>query len=211
MENIASLIPTLAFYLFSVITVGAGLMVVSSKNPVHSVFFLILAFFNAAALFVLIGAEYIAMTLVIVYVGAVAVLFLFVVMMLDVNFAEMRQGFLRYLPVGGLTALIVLFELLFVFYISFEQKAQLAAARHEIPSVDIATNTHAIGNIMYTHYFLPFQMAGIVLLIAMIGAIVLTLRSRPGVRRQNPSKQLARTRESSLEVVKVESGKGLGE
>ncbi|MGE0754557.1 MAG: NADH-quinone oxidoreductase subunit J [Alphaproteobacteria bacterium] len=209
--DFAQLIPTLAFYMFAAVTVISGLMVISSKNPVHSVFFLILAFFYSAALFVLLGAEYIAMSLVFVYVGAVAVLFLFVVMMLDVNFAELRQGFLKYLPVGGLTALIVFFELVVVYYLSFHNPMETASIRHEIPSQDIATNTHAIGNVMYTYYLLPFQMAGIVLLVAMIGAITLTLRHRPGVRRQSAAKQLSRTRSQSIEVVKVETGRGIGQ
>lgn len=207
MAELTPLIPTLAFYLFSVMTVVSGLMVITSKNSVHSVFFLILAFFNAAALFVLIGSEYIAMTLVIVYVGAVAVLFLFVVMMLDVNFAELRQGFQKYLPMGLLTAGIVLFELLVVFYVSLNSPQSVAAARN--PVSNEITNTHAIGAVMYTDYFLPFQMSGIVLLIAMIGAITLTLRKRPGVRRQNISEQVNRKREDAIEIVKVSSGEGI--
>ncbi len=207
MAELITLIPTIAFYLFAAVTVISGLMVITSKNPVHSVFFLILAFFNSAALFILIGAEYIAMTLVIVYVGAVAVLFLFVVMMLDINFAELRQGFQKYLPIGLLTAAIVLFELLVVFYISLGSPQSVAAARNPV-SGDI-TNTHAIGNVMYTDYFLPFQMAGIILLIAMIGAITLTLRSRPGVRRQRISEQVSRRREDAIAIVKVGSGEGI--
>ncbi|MFO0388421.1 MAG: NADH-quinone oxidoreductase subunit J [Alphaproteobacteria bacterium] len=207
MAELIPLIPTLAFYLFSVMTVVSGLMVITSKNSVHSVFFLILAFFNAAALFVLIGAEYIAMTLVIVYVGAVAVLFLFVVMMLDVNFAELRQGFQKYLPIGLLTASILLFELLIVLYMSLNSPQTVAAARNPVSSE--ITNTHAIGHVMYTDYFLPFQMAGIVLLIAMIGAITLTLRKRPGVRRQNISEQVNRKRTDSIAIVQVNSGEGI--
>jgi NADH-quinone oxidoreductase subunit J len=207
MAEFIALIPTLCFYLFALMTVISGLMVITSKNSVHSVFFLILAFFNAAALFVLIGAEYIAMTLVIVYVGAVAVLFLFVVMMLDVNFAELRQGFQKYLPMGLLTAGIVLFELLIVFYVSLNSPQSVAAARN--PVSNEITNTHAIGAVMYTDYFLSFQMAGIVLLIAMIGAITLTLRKRPGVRRQNISEQVNRKRADSIAIVQVNSGEGI--
>ncbi len=207
MEEFIALIPTISFYLFALMTVVSGLMVITSKNSVHSVFFLILAFFNAAALFVLIGAEYIAMTLVIVYVGAVAVLFLFVVMMLDVNFAELRQGFQKYLPIGLLTAGIVLFELLVVIYVSLNSPQSVAAARNPVSS-DV-TNTHAIGSVMYTDYFLPFQMAGIVLLIAMIGAITLTLRKRPGVRRQSISQQVNRKRADSIAIVKVNPGEGI--
>lgn len=205
----AELIPTLMFYLFSAVVVLSGLMVISSKNPVHSVLFLILAFFNAAGLFVLLGAEYIAMTLVIVYVGAVAVLFLFVVMMLDINFAELRQGFLRYLPMGFSMAALIFIELIFVFYASLQSPMKTAPVRHAIATSDHVTNTHAIGNVLYTYYLYPFQMAGIILLIAMIGAIVLTLRSRPGVRKQKVSDQLSRKREDSVAIVKVESGKGI--
>lgn len=203
------MLANLLFYVFAAITVLSAAMVISSKNPVHSVFFLILAFFNSAGLFVLLGAEYIAMTLVIVYVGAVAVLFLFVVMMLDINFAELRQGFLKYLPMGLLTAGIVLFELLFVFYWSLKVPQNLAPAQNTIPDSGAVQNIQAIGNILYTNYLYPFQMAGIILLIAMIGAIVLTLRSRPGVRKQKISEQTARKREDSVAVVRVESGKGI--
>lgn len=209
MEELITLIPTIAFYLFAAVTVISGLMVITSKNSVHSVFFLILAFFNSAALFILIGAEYIAMTLVIVYVGAVAVLFLFVVMMLDVNFAELRQGFQKYLPIGLLTAAIILFELMLVFYVSLAAPEAVAAARHALPDAAAVTNTHAIGSVMYTYYFLPFQMAGIVLLIAMIGAITLTLRTRPGVRRQRISEQVNRRREDSVAIVQVATGEGI--
>jgi NADH-quinone oxidoreductase subunit J len=197
------------FYLFAAVTIVSAVMVISSRNPVHSVFFLILAFFNSAGLFLLLGAEYIAMTLVIVYVGAVAVLFLFVVMMLDINFAELRQGFLKYLPMGVVTAAILLFELLVVVYVSLQSPAGLAPTRSAIPASDEITNTHAIGNVLYTDYAYPFQIAGIILLVAMIGAIVLTLRSRPGVRRQNVGKQLSRKRQDSVAIVKVESGKGI--
>jgi NADH-quinone oxidoreductase subunit J len=202
-----TLIPTILFYMFSALVVGSGLMVISAKNPVHSVLFLIFAFFNAAGLFVLLGAEFIAMILIIVYVGAVAVLFLFVVMMLDINFAELRQGFLKYLPMGALTGGLLFVEFILVFYASLHAPAKTAVARHAI-AADV-TNTHAIGNVLYTWYLYPFQLAGIILLIAMIGAIVLTHRSRPGVRRQKIFKQVNRTRAESMTIVKVESGKGI--
>lgn len=204
----AELLTTTVFYLLSLTVILSATMVIASKNPVHSVFFLILAFFNSAGLFVMIGAEYIAMTLVIVYVGAVAVLFLFVVMMLNINFTEMRQGFQKYLPMGLAVAGIILFELLFVFSLSLNQEQVVSPAVHVIPDVAKTTNTEAIGNLLYTWYLYPFQMAGIILLIAMIGAITLTLRSRPGVRKQNISKQVSRKREDAMEIVKVKSGEG---
>ena len=201
----AELIPTLVFYLFAAVVIFSALMVISSRNPVHSVLFLILAFFNAAGLFVLLGAEYIAMTLVIVYVGAVAVLFLFVVMMLNVNFEELREGFLKYLPIGALVAATLFGELVLIFYFSLAFPAAFAPAAQPIPAT---TNTQAIGNVLYTWYLYPFQMAGIILLIAMIGAIVLTLRHRPDVRRQKISQQLSRKRKDSVELVKVQPGQG---
>lgn len=204
----ADFILTALFYLFSFVLITSGAMVIASRNSVHSVFFLILAFFNAAALFVLIGAEYIAMTLVIVYVGAVAVLFLFVVMMLDVNFAELRQGFLRYLPMGLAVAGLMLFELLVVLYVSFFEGGFTAAPRLAIPDPASVTNTRAIGQVLYTYYIYPFQVSGLILLVAMIGAIVLTLRSRPGVRKQRVADQLARRPQDAMEVVKVKSGEG---
>ncbi len=205
----ADLIPTIIFYLFSTITIVSAVKVISSRNPVHSVLFLILAFFSSAGLFVLIGAEYLAMTLVIVYVGAVAVLFLFVVMMLDIDIAQLRSGFLKYLPMGVAVALIVFFELFVALYMSVKVPSGLAALRQPIPADDVS-NTQAIGNVLYTYYVLPFQMSGIILLIAMIGAIVLTLRSRRGVRKQNIQKQLARHPSDAMKVVKVKSGEGIG-
>lgn len=205
----ADILATLVFYLFSGITVLSALMVISSKNPVHSVFFLILAFFNSAGLFVLLGAEFIAMILVIVYVGAVAVLFLFVVMMLDIDFAELRAGFLKHLPMGLGTALLIFFELFIVLYVSLGAPEHIVAAAHTIPaSVDTA-NTNAIGNILYTWYLLPFQMAGIILLIAMIGAIVLTHRTRMGLRKQSIAVQNQRDARDCMEIVKVKSGEGI--
>lgn len=197
------MIQALAFYLFSGVMIASAVMVVSARNPVHSVLFLILAFFNAAALFLLNGAEFLAMILVVVYVGAVAVLFLFVVMMLDINFTQLREGFLRYLPVGGAIGLILLAELVFVgvAWVDAGNAVQLRGA--PAPAVDAVHNTRALGRLIYTHYALIFQASGLVLLVAMIGAIVLTLRERPGVRRQSIPAQLARTRASGVSLAKV--------
>ena len=185
-------IQALAFYLFAALAVASGVMVISARNPVHSVLFLILAFFNAAGLFVLIGAEFLAMILVVVYVGAVAVLFLFVVMMLDINFAELREGFLQYLPIGALIGLILAAELILIFgtWIVAPDVGQALTA--PILPPDQVTNTHALGRIIYTDYIYLFQASGLILLIAMIGAIVLTLRHRPGVRRQKIADQVSR-------------------
>lgn len=205
----AEILPTLVFYLFAGVTLISALMVITSKNPVHSVFFLILAFFNSAGLFVLLGAEYIAMTLVIVYVGAVAVLFLFVVMMLDINFEELRKGFLRYLPAGLLVAGVLLAELVIVMYRAIVVHGPWGAQPAAEDGVSQLTNVQAIGSVLYTQYVYAFQIAGLILLVAMIGAIVLTLRHRPGVRRQNISKQLARKRKDAVEVVKVPPGQGV--
>lgn len=197
----------LVFYLFAFVAVASGVMVVTSRNPVHSVLFLILAFFNAAGLFVLMGAEFLAMILVVVYVGAVAVLFLFVVMMLDINFVELRQGFARYLPIGGLIGLVLLAELVLVAGVwTFAPEVSASAAA---PIPEGVTNTEALGQVLYTHYVLPFQVAGLVLLVAMIGAIVLTLRHRPGVKRQSIDKQNLRRPEDVVEVVKVTRGGGV--
>ncbi|MBT4169682.1 MAG: NADH-quinone oxidoreductase subunit J [Rhodospirillaceae bacterium] len=199
----------LTFYLFAAIAVGAGVMVVSARNPVHSVLFLILTFFNAAGLFVLIGAEFLAMVLVVVYVGAVAVLFMFVVMMLDINFVEMREGFLQYMPVGVLVGIILLVELLMVLGTASMSPEVMAAGTEPIPDLADRQNTAALGDVIYTKYIYLFQAAGMILLIAMIGAIVLTHRQRPGVRKQVISKQLARTREESVELKKVQPGQGI--
>jgi NADH-quinone oxidoreductase subunit J len=188
----------IAFYLFAAITVAAGFMVIAARNPVHSVLFLILAFFNSAALFVLLGAEFVAFILVIIYVGAVAVLFLFVVMMLDIDFAELRQGFLQYLPIGALVGFILLIELLLV-----------VGAWFIAPEATGVLNTKALGQIIYTQYVYLFQAAGMVLLVAMIGAIVLTLRHNPNVKRQVIRNQVARKREDAIEMKKVEPGQGL--
>ena len=203
------IIQALAFYVFAFVTIAAGVMVISSRNPVHSVLFLILAFFNSAALFVLLGAEFLAMILVVVYVGAVAVLFLFVVMMLDINFAALRQGFLQYLPIGALIGVILLAELVFVFGTWSFSPDVAAVAAAPTPAAAQITNTHALGRLIYTHYVYLFQAAGLILLVAMVGAIVLTLRHREGVRRQSIARQLSRRREDSIEVVKVPSGSGI--
>ncbi len=202
-------VQALAFYLFATIAVASGVMVISARNPVHSVLFLILAFFNAAGLFILMGAEFLAMILVVVYVGAVAVLFLFVVMMLDINFVELRQGFLRYLPFGALVALALLAELALVLGSWLASPAAPAMARVPTPPADQVTNTHALGAVMYTDYIYLFQAAGVILLISMIGAIVLTLRQREGVRRQSIPRQLARRREQSVELKKVPTRSGV--
>jgi NADH-quinone oxidoreductase subunit J len=201
------IIAGLAFYLFSAIILASGIMVISARNPVHSVLFLILAFFNAAGLFVLLGAEFLAMILVVVYVGAVAVLFLFVVMMLDIDFVELREGFQRYLPVGALIGCVLLAELVLVFgyWVLVPGMPAIAVA----PALPEITNTRALGALLYTRYVYAFQAAGVVLLIAMIGAIVLTLRARVGVRRQVAGNQMFRTRAASVEIVKVEIGKGV--
>ncbi len=199
----------LAFYLFAAITVASGVMVIGSRNPVHSVLFLILAFFNSAGLFLLLGAEFLAMILVVVYVGAVAVLFMFVVMMLDIDFVELRRGFLNYLPIGALIGLILLIELVLLFGAWVISPDAPVVARNPIPPVDQVTNTHAIGAVLYTDYIYLFQAAGLVLLIAMIGAIVLTLRRREGVHRQSISAQLARRPQEAIEVRKVQTGSGV--
>lgn len=195
--------------MFASVAVAAGVLVISAKNPVHSVLFLILAFFNAAGLFVLLGAEFLAMILVVVYVGAVAVLFMFVVMMLDINFVEMRQGFLQYLPVGALIGLVLLVELLVVVgsWIVSPEAALLVAS--PIPPPDAISNTHAIGQILYTKYIFLFQASGMVLLVAMIGAIVLTHRRRDGVRKQRIADQIARDPKGAVELRDVEVGKGI--
>jgi NADH-quinone oxidoreductase subunit J len=195
------------FYLFATFTVASAFMVIASRNPVQSVLFLIFAFVNAAGLFLLMGAEFLAMILVIVYVGAVAVLFLFVVMMLDVDFAALRQGYLQYLPVGALIGVVFLLELVLIVG-AYVIDPQLIRTQPSATAVTI-TNTEAIGRVLYTQYFYFFQAAGLILLVAMIGAIVLTLRERVGVRRQDISKQNARTQETAVEVRKVPFRQGV--
>jgi NADH-quinone oxidoreductase subunit J len=202
------IVQAIMFYVFAVLAVASGVMVVSSRNPVHSVLFLILAFFNAAGLFVLIGAEFLAMILIIVYVGAVAVLFLFVVMMLDIDFAQLRSGFVRYLPIGALIGFILLAELVLVIGSWVVAPGVPSAAAGSAAGGVALTNTRALGDILYTRYLFAFQAAGLILLVAMVGAIVLTLRHRADVRRQSIAAQLARTRAQTVEVVKVPVGGG---
>ena len=200
------LLSTLAFYLFATVAVASAFMVIASRNPVYSVLFLILTFFNAAALFVLMGAEFLALILVVVYVGAVAVLFLFVVMMLDVDFAELREGFLQYMPIGAAVGLVLLLELVLVFAasISAEQEKILPRATPEG-----MTNAEALGRVLYTDYIYFFQVAGAILLVAMIGAIVLTLVPSSNAKRQNVSAQTARRKHDGVETVDVKPGQGL--
>ncbi|CAM5767508.1 NADH:ubiquinone oxidoreductase subunit J [Labrys miyagiensis] len=200
-------VATAFFYLFAFVCVASALMVILARNPVHSVLYLILAFVNAAGLFLLAGAEFLAMMLIVVYVGAVAVLFLFVVMMLDVDFTELRQGFLQYLPIGFLVGLIVLIELLMV-VVSWVISPGVVP--NPATRIDTSvTNTEAFGHVLYTQYVFFFEGAGLVLLVAMIGAIVLTLRHKEGVKRQNPALQSARTKAQSVEVIKVQPGQGI--
>ena len=201
------ILPALFFYLFAIVCIASAVMVIASRNPVHSVLYLILAFVNASGLFVLMGAEFLAMMLIVVYVGAVAVLFLFVVMMLDVDFAELRQGILQYLPIGFVVGFIFMAELVAVGAAWVIRPNVPQAISSPIPST--ITNTEALGRVLYTEYVYYFQASGIVLLIAMIGAIVLTLRHKPNVKRQNISDQVARTPETAIEVVKVPVGQGL--
>ncbi|MBA4131764.1 MAG: NADH-quinone oxidoreductase subunit J [Hyphomicrobium sp.] len=193
------------FYLFAVLAIASATMVIVARNPVHAVLFLILTFFNAAGLFILLGAEFLAMLLVIVYVGAVAVLFLFVVMMLDVDFAELRAGFIKNAPVGLLVAGIVLVELIALF-VSGAAGGLPSAIPAAAPGTEMLSNTEQIGRVLYTKYVYFFQAAGLVLLVAMVGAIVLTLRHREGVKRQSIAAQNARTPATGLEMVKVASG-----
>jgi NADH-quinone oxidoreductase subunit J len=199
----------LFFYLFSTFVVASAFMVIASRNPVHSVLFLILAFVNAAGLFVLVGAEFLAMILIVVYVGAVAVLFLFVVMMLDVDFAELRQGFLQYLPVGAIVGFIFLTELLLIVGTWITGAGVAGAIRSPIPPASEVTNTQALGRVLYTTYVHYFELAGLVLLVAMIGAIVLTLQHKTQAKRQNVSAQNARTKASAIEIRKVRPGQGI--
>ena len=201
------MIAALAFYGFAAILIASAVMVVTARNPVHSVLFLILAFFNAAGLFLIAGAEFLAMTLVIVYVGAVAVLFLFVVMMLDIDFAQLREGFQRYAPIGAIVGGILFLELVMV--VSTWNFAPDAAALRVNPTPAGVTNAEALGRIIYTDYIFLFQACGLILLVAMIGAIVLTLRDRPGTRRQNIAEQVARS--GSVTVRSVPTGAGLKE
>ena len=197
------------FYVFAFMAVASAFMVIASRNPVHSVLYLILTFFNAAALFLLTGAEFLSMILLVVYIGAVAVLFLFVVMMLDVDFAELKQGAQQYAPIGGLVGLILAAELIIVIG-GYTLTPELAGEiTRPIPSLAVRSNTAALGDLLYTDYIFFFQIAGMILLVAMVGAIVLTLRHKEGVKRQSISAQVARTPETAIEVVEVETGKGI--
>jgi NADH-quinone oxidoreductase subunit J len=205
------MIPVIAFYLMAVATIVAGLSVVFARNPVHSVLFLITAFFSAAGLFVLMGAEFLAMLLVVVYVGAVAVLFLFVVMMLDVDFSQLREGFSRYLPIGGVVAGILTIEMIIVATTVATQGAASASPGPNASGGTDVTNAEAIGRVLYTDYVYFFQAAGLVLLVAMIGAIVLTLRHKPGVKRQNIGQQNARTPATGMTIVDIKPGEGISE
>ena len=202
------ILSALFFYLFAIVCIASAVMVIAARNPVHSVLYLILAFVNASGLFILMGAEFLAMILIVVYVGAVAVLFLFVVMMLDVDFAELRQGLLQYLPVGLVVGFIFVAELVAVGVAWVIRPSVPQSIPSPIPTT--ITNTEALGRVLYTDYVYYFQAAGIVLLIAMIGAIVLTLRHKPNIKRQNISDQVARTRETAIDIVKVQPGQGLG-
>jgi len=203
----ATILPVVFFYLFAGVCVACAFMVIAAKNPVHSVLYLILAFVNAAGLFMLMGAEFLAMILIVVYVGAVLVLFLFVVMMLDVDFAELRQGFLQYLPIGVLVGVVFLAELLLVVGAWVIGPGLPQAISSPIPGN--LTNTEALGRVLYTQYVYYFQASGVVLLVAMIGAIVLTLRHKPNIKRQNISDQVARTKATAMVVRQVKSGQGL--
>ncbi|MGB0747355.1 MAG: NADH-quinone oxidoreductase subunit J [Magnetospiraceae bacterium] len=198
----------LIFYLFAGITIASAVMVISARNPVHSVLFLILAFFNAAGLFILLGAEFLAMILVVVYVGAVAVLFLFVVMMLDISFVQLREGVHQYLPIGGLIAIVIVAEVL-VALSGWHFSAENAHFGAPTPAMDQVHNTAALGQLVYTHYIYLFQAAGLILLVAMIGAIVLTHRKRPGVRKQNINTQVNTRAEEVVKVRKIQPGSGV--
>ena len=198
----------IAFYLLAAVAVVGGLMVVTAKNPVHSVLWLILTFFSSAGLFVLLGAEFLAMLLVVVYVGAVAVLFLFVVMMLDVDFVRLREGYARYLPLAAIVAGILLAEMIMISLVVVQGGAAADAAGPAVATADM-TNVEAIGRVLYTDYVYIFQAAGIVLLIAMIGAIVLTLRHKPNIKRQKAHDQVNRDRKTAVEVKGATTGAGV--
>ena len=198
----------ISFYFFSIVAILSALTVVSSKNPVHSVLFLILSFVNASAIFILLGAEFIAMILVVVYVGAVAVLFLFVVMMLDINFIKLREGFMQYLPIGSLLGLVLLAELIMIF-LSKKFTSPVLVNYSNNPIVSKIGNTKDIGTILYTEYFYLFQIAGLILLVAMIGSIVLTLRQRKGVKKQSIFNQVKVSSKKQIIKKKIPLGKGI--
>ena len=199
----------LFFYLFAFLAIASAFMVIAARNPVHSVLFLILTFFNAAGLFLLTGAEFLAMILLVVYVGAVMVLFLFVVMMLDIDFTELKAGALEYAPVGALVGLILAAELVLVVAGNSFLPEVASSGASPIPDMTVRSNTAALGDILYTDYIYYFQISGLVLLVAMIGAIVLTLRHRDNIKRQDISQQVARSPETAMSVVKVKSGQGI--
>ncbi|MET3601959.1 NADH-quinone oxidoreductase subunit J [Martelella mangrovi] len=199
----------LFFYIFAFIAVASAFMVISARNPVHSVLFLIVVFVNAAALFILAGAEYLGLLLLVVYVGAVAVLFLFVVMMLDIDFTALRSGILRYAPIGALIGVALLAELIIVVGGTFISPEIAANTAMPMAPLSESSSIQTLGDVIYTHYAYFFQVAGLILLVAMIGAIVLTLKHRTDVKRQNIGKQVARTPETAHEAVKVKPGQGL--
>lgn len=203
------MLASIAFYVFSGIAITAGLLMISARNPVHSVLYLILAFFSSAGLFVLLGAEFLAMLLVVVYVGAVAVLFLFVVMMLDIDFVELRQGMMQNLPASATVGIILLAELALAFTAKKGAGELTGEIRHAAPAAEEVANTNALGDLIYTDYFFMFQTAGMILLVAMIGAIVLTLRHRDNVRRQNISEQVARGPEEAMVLTNPKPGQGI--
>lgn len=203
------MIETLVFYLFAFILTASAVAVITARNPVHSVLFLILGFFTSAGLFVMLGAEFMAMILAIVYVGAVAVLFLFVVMMLDIGFEDLRKGAMQYVPLGLLIGGVVMFEFFVLFtQWDFSDQASIMIETAASTAIEI-TNTEAIGQVLYTDYVLPFQLAGLILFVAMVGAIVLTLRKRPGVHRQKIKEQVTRKREDAVAIKKVTTGTGI--
>ena len=202
------MIASIAFYLMATVTVVAALLVVTARNPVHSVLWLILAFFSAAGLFVLMGAEFLAMLLVVVYVGAVAVLFLFVVMMLDVDFVRLREGYARYLPLAAIVAGVLLAEMIMI-TLAVVQGGVAADATAPVVATADRTNIEAIGRVLYTDYVYFFQAAGIVLLVAMIGAITLTLRHKPGIKRQNIATQVGRDAGKAMEGKSIPTGQGV--
>lgn len=202
------ILSTIIFYVFAFTLITSSILVIAARNPVHSVLFLILSFFNAAGLFILLGAEFLAFILVIVYVGAVAVLFLFVVMMLDINFQQVRQGFNRYITIGATVGFVLLAQIILV--VSVWQYDPKGLVTFDTPvTPDQVENTRALGQILYTHYFYPFQVSGLILLVAMIGAIVLTLRQRKDVRRQKVDQQMSREVSDVIKIVKVQSGQGV--
>ncbi|MCC4298386.1 MAG: NADH-quinone oxidoreductase subunit J [Aurantimonas coralicida] len=197
------------FYLFALVAVGSGLMVVLARNPVHSVLFLILTFVAAAGLFLLAGAEFLALILIVVYVGAVAILFLFVVMMLDIDFGRVKRDTLKYAPIGVIIGVVLLAELVIAATGNYYDPQMALATSMPIPPLEEVSNIEALGSVLYTRYILFFQLAGLILFVAMVGAIVLTLRHKEGLKRQSIPQQVGRTPATAVEIRKVESGKGI--